>query len=251
MEIKDKDNKRTIISILATILFHVAFVLLLMFMGFKYPDPPPAERGVEMDIGSLLDAGNAMPGELGGSDESNPIHDVSDVDENTVNQNSEEAPISSKKVDNKQVNTKKVTDKPKVTEEKINPNALFQKGKVKASGSGEGTGSGDGKGDKDGGGGGTGSDMSGSGTSFSLAGRGKKSIGLPSSKTNEVGSIIVTIFVDQDGNVVRAVAGARGTTIDNKSMWRHCEYAARQSKFSSNPNAPEEQRGTITYKFRR
>jgi hypothetical protein len=126
---------------------------------------------------------------------------------------------------NNKPSTKETTQPTK--EETINPNALFQKGKVKNTGSGEGSGKGDGKGDGSNGGGGTGSDGTGSGHTFSLAGRGSKSLGLPPSKTDEVGSIVVTIWVNQQGEVVRAVSGARGTTIDNRSLWRHCETAAR------------------------
>jgi hypothetical protein len=54
MDIKEKDNKRTIISVVATVLFHSLLLLLLVVMGFKYPDPPPPETGVVMDLGVLL-----------------------------------------------------------------------------------------------------------------------------------------------------------------------------------------------------
>lgn len=136
-------------------------------------------------------------------------------------------------------------------EETYNPHAILQKGKVENTGSEEDIDKRDGKGDGNNGGRGTGSDGTGSGHTFSLAGRGSKSLGLPPSKTDEVGSIVVTIWVNQQGEVVRAVSGARGTTIDNRSLWRHCETAARNSKFSASPQAPEEQKGTIIYKFRR
>lgn len=251
MDIKEKDNKRTIISVVATVLFHSLLLLLLVVMGFKYPDPPPPETGVVMDLGSLEDVGNAMIGESGGSDASNPINEISEGSENYVAQNTDDVALSAKPTTkpNNKPSTKETTQPTK--EETINPNALFQKGKVKNTGSGEGSGKGDGKGDGSNGGGGTGSDGTGSGHTFSLAGRGSKSLGLPPSKTDEVGSIVVTIWVNQQGEVVRAVSGARGTTIDNRSLWRHCETAARNSKFSASPQAPEEQKGTITYKFRR
>lgn len=252
MELTDKNNKRRIISVVATILFHAILIFILFAVGLKYPDPPPPEQGVELDLGNLMDSGNAMIGEAGGSDASNPIHDISSSDENLANQDAEDVPLTAKKTENlKNKDKNKAVEKTKVVEETINPNALFTKGKVKNTGSGEGNGTGAGKGDGNNGGGGTGSDATGSGTSFSLAGRGSKSLGIPPSKTDEVGSVVVTIWVNQEGQVARAVAGARGTTIDNRSLWRHCESAASRSKFSPNPNAPEEQKGTITYKFRR
>jgi periplasmic protein TonB len=248
MELTDKNNKRKTISVIASLLLHAILILILFGVGLKYPDPPPKERGVEMDLGNLLDTGNALAGEAGGSDASNPIHDMSEGDENMVSQDVEDVPLVAKKTNKS--NKEAIKDVSK-SEETINPNALFKKGKVKNTGSGEGNGTGAGKGNGNNGGGGTGSDATGSGTSFSLAGRASKSLGIPPSKTDEVGSIVVTIWVNQEGQVARAVAGARGTTIDNRSLWRHCESAASRSKFSANPNAPEEQKGTITYKFRR
>ena len=107
MELIEKNNKRTFISVIVTILFHGAILLLLFAMGLKYPDPPPPEQGVEMDLGDLLGEGNALIGEVGGSDEINSIHDqVDDVDENYVGQDVEEAPISAKKSDKPKQNIK-------------------------------------------------------------------------------------------------------------------------------------------------
>ncbi|HHT04423.1 MAG TPA: hypothetical protein GX005_08925 [Bacteroidales bacterium] len=246
MELKDKDNKRTITSLIVTLLFHGVILLLLYFTGLKYLDPPPPEIGVEMNIGDLLGDGNALIGDAGGSDAQGSIHDVSSSEEDFYSQDAEDSPIVAKKTDAPKKNVAS-------PEETVNPNALFRKGKVKGQdGGGVGQGKGSGVDEGEGtGGGGTGYDLTGSGTSFSLIGRDSKSLSLPPSKTDEVGSIVVTIWVNPEGKVTRAVAGARGTTIDNRSLWRNCESAASRSIFSENPNAPFEQKGTITYKFRR
>ncbi|MDD4685056.1 MAG: hypothetical protein PHD45_07480 [Bacteroidales bacterium] len=246
MELKDKDNKRTITSLIVTLLFHGVILLLLYFTGLKYLDPPPPEMGVEMNIGDLLGDGNALIGDAGGSDAQGSVHDVSGSEEDFYSQDTEDSPIVAKKTDAPKKNVAS-------PEETVNPNALFRKGKVKGQdGGGVGQGKGSGVDEGEGtGGGGTGYDLTGSGTSFSLIGREPKSLSLPPSKTDEVGSIVVTIWVNPEGKVTRAVAGARGTTIDNRSMWRNCESAASRSNFSENPNAPFEQKGTITYKFRR
>ncbi|MFA7082061.1 MAG: hypothetical protein WC135_05550 [Bacteroidales bacterium] len=246
MELKEKNNKRTITSLIVTLLFHGVILLLLYSMGLKYQDPPPPELGVEMNLGDLLGDGNALIGDAGGSDAEGSIHDVSSSDEDFYSQDTEESPIVAKKAE---APKKNITTK----EETVNPNALFRKGKVKGEdGGGVGKGKGSGIDEGEGtGGGGTGYDTGGSGTTFSLLGRESKSLSLPPSKTDEVGSIVVTIWVNPEGKVTRAVAGARGTTIDNRSLWRNCESAASRSSFSENPNAPFEQKGTITYKFRR
>ncbi|PLW91953.1 MAG: hypothetical protein C0592_13235 [Marinilabiliales bacterium] len=57
------------------------------------------------------------------------------------------------------------------------------------------------------------------------------------------------IWVDKNGNVTRAEPGDIGTTTSNQSLWAKAKQAALQAKFSVDMNAPEIQRGTITYTF--
>ena len=57
------------------------------------------------------------------------------------------------------------------------------------------------------------------------------------------------ISVDQQGKVISAKAGARGTTVQDASLFREAEAAAKRSKFSSNSNGTDKQVGTITYLF--
>lgn len=267
---KSSDSRHNKAMIIVT-----SAVIIIVFIGFLFKVITPDKKTVkftevntlsnfetpgEMDLGELKDkGGNAMAGKSGGSDGGPiPTHQIAAGNGNIL---SKEVLVATTK------GGIASNDATSEEEEAINPNALYKKGKVNsgagtgtglAGGNGTGTGQGMGNGQGTGigsgngsGGGGTGSDYSGSGTSFSLLGRGSKNLGVPSSKTEEVGSIVVTIWVNPEGDVTRAVAGARGTTIGNKLLWKQCELAATKSKFSANSNAPEEQKGTITYKFRR
>ena len=83
-----------------------------------------------------------------------------------------------------------------------------------------------------------------------FVGRGAKSWGKISSSSEKVGNVVVEIKVDQDGNVLEAKAGQRGTTLWDSNLWRVCEEAVRKSKFTANPDAPKVQKGTVTYIFR-
>lgn len=74
-----------------------------------------------------------------------------------------------------------------------------------------------------------------------------KALAKPAYNSDEQGKIVVTITVDQNGTVTKAVAGARGTTISNQDMWKQAEKAALKSKFTAKSNAAIEQTGTITY----
>ncbi len=241
---KDTDRKRMLVSIGSTVAFHGLVLAMLLLMGLRYPDPPPAELGVEMAEESLSDIGlDTEHAAEGGEDVSNQ-RIVSDDSDETVTQDVEDVPLASRK-NERLVNknkTKQNNVKQKEQTQNIDPNALFQKGKVKkGSGSNQGIGNGSGQG--------AGGDGKGSGVSFSLRGRGSKALVKPTSSTPEVGTIVVEIYVNQEGTVVRAKGGVRGTTIFDNNMWRKCEQAAKKSKFAADPNAPEEQQGFITYKF--
>ena len=129
-----------------------------------------------------------------------------------------------------------------------------QSGNYKGTGSGSGTGSGTGSGS--GIGSGTGSGVgsgngsgTGSGSSFELTGRSARFFPKPAYNSPEQGIIVVEIKVDRNGKVTYASAGARGTTISEIGLRQQAEDAAKRTTFSANPDAAEEQRGTITYKF--
>jgi outer membrane biosynthesis protein TonB len=245
-----KERKRKTLAMFTTIAFHALAVVVLLLLGLSYPEPPPSEIGVEMDYGSLTDVGNAMAGEVGGSDAENVATIPQTDDNNYVTQNTESSPITAKPKKPQQTTPKPVPNTE--SEQTIDPNALYNKGNVKTgSGSGQGTGSGSGTGAGNNGGGGSGMDLAGSGTSFSLSGRNAKSLIRPATSTSEGGTIVIEIIVDREGNVLRAKAIAKGTTITNATLYHQCEIAAKSSKFSPKADAAEEQRGTITYIFTR
>jgi len=87
----------------------------------------------------------------------------------------------------------------------------------------------------------------GSGISFELGGRTARILPKPTFNSSEAGIIVVTVKVNAEGKVISASAGAKGTTIAEPNLRKLAENAARISLFSSDTNAPEDQRGTITY----
>ncbi len=234
----NEKNRRKLISAIITLFVSLIGTGILFVVALPYPDPPPPELGVEMNAEELSDIGNDFDNASeGGEDVSNNVASNYSK-ENIVNQDTEEAPISSKR--NETVTPKKENEKP--AEPAINQNALFSKGKIKK-------GNGGSQGVSKGSGTGAGGNGDGKGVSFNLGGRGAKELVPPSASNNTPGKIVVEIFVDKEGNVVRAKAGVKGTTISNSNLYRKCEQAARKCKFAADPNAPEEQRGTITYRF--
>ena len=234
-----------LIGLIVSIVAHGLLILCLLLMGLRYPDPPPPELGVEMDMGEFSDVGTDSEHAAEGGEDLSSESSYANDDNNGLTQQSEDVPLVSKKTPSPTKNKKKPKDnvKPQSEETKIDQNALFTKGRVKK-GSGGSTGVGEGSGKGSGGEGG------GSGISFSLAGRGSKSLPEPTATSSENGSIVVEIRVDQEGNVVFAKAVWKGTTLTDKNLWRLCEQAAKKSKFTAKPDALELQPGKITYIFR-
>ncbi|MBR1775153.1 MAG: hypothetical protein IJ759_06460 [Bacteroidales bacterium] len=244
MEINNEKNRK-LVSAGVTVLVHMLILILLLVIGLPYQDPPPPEIGVVMSADDLTEAEDGFAGTLGGGETTqDPSFSSNNDDEPSITQNTEPSPITAKPT------KKKPKTQPKETTPQVDENALFQKGKVNKGGSGKGSGGGDGYSNGSGSGAGeSGSGAGSNGVSFSLSGRGSKSLSTPKTNTTNTGNVVVEIKVDQQGNVIEAHAGARGTTLMNTNIWRTCEQAAKRSKFTAKEDAPEIQRGTITYKF--
>jgi len=89
----------------------------------------------------------------------------------------------------------------------------------------------------------------GNGISYSLGGRGSKYIDKPSASFKEQGTVKVDIWVDRQGNVVKASINRKGTIVVDENMYQIAINAAKNSTFAEDLNAAELQRGSITYNF--
>ena len=72
----------------------------------------------------------------------------------------------------------------------------------------------------------------------------------PSYPVQATGTVVVDIWVDNYGNVQKAVAGAEGTTVTNTELWNAARKAAMGAHFNMSADAPAMQKGTITYIFK-
>ena len=107
--------------------------------------------------------------------------------------------------------------------------------KVRGEGSGLGT-SGTGTGDK--------------GISFDLGGRSFRSLPSPRYDYQGEGKVVVDVTVDRQGKVIQATAGAKGSTTLDTYLLKVAKEAAMSATFDPKPDAPEVQKGTITYNFK-
>ena len=247
----NKEKKDRGIAIVGTIVVHALVVLVLFLMAFRTPLPLPGEEGVEVDLGMMDQGmGNIQPEKPAIPMAAQPQQQQNKSKEDIVTQNDEEAPAIEKPKNTKPKQETKPVEEPKPT---VNQKALFKGSNNPQAGGSEGiTGQ---PGDQgkpnglagikkyDGNGG------KGNGTGYDLGGRGAKSLHRPDDDFSEEGKIVVDIWVNRNGQVVRAEVATKGTDIINNSMRQKAIQAAKRSTFASDPDAPEEQHGTITYTF--
>ena len=245
----NQEKKDKGIAIAGTIVAHALAVLVLFLMAFRTPLPLPGEEGVEVDLGMMNQGmGNIQPETPAIPQAALPQQQLNN-NEDIVSQNDEEAPAIEKPKVTKPKETKPVEE----TKPKSDPRGSFKWNENSQAGGSEGvTGQPGDQGDPNGlagikqyGGHGGG----GNGPGYDLGGRGAKSLHRPNNDFTEEGIVVVEIWVNPAGKVTRAEIKQKGTTIINSEMRQKAIQAALRSTFAADPNAPDEQRGTITYTF--
>lgn len=243
-------NNPKLISAICTAVVMAIIVALLLAFGYNPPDPPIPEEGVEVNLGdSDLGFGHSPDPASTASSYAPPA-----AQERVATQHTEPAPAINA-ANNTGVVNPNATEQPKVEnkEPEINRAALFTGRRNQNSGTGsqgQSTGTGD-QGKPDGnpnssnysGNGGTGG-------SYSLAGRSAVSLPKPQYNSNQQGTVVVRIWVDQQGRVTRAEYEPKGSNTSNGDLVSKAISAARKARFNADRNAQEEQRGTITYIFK-
>ncbi|MBP3763642.1 MAG: hypothetical protein J6I49_07185 [Bacteroidales bacterium] len=237
---------------IGTALIMGAIVLVLLAFGYNPPDPPIPEEGVEVNVGdSDFGLGNSPEPSSEASSYTPPA-----AQQQVATQRTESTvPMPSSPNPGNVTNpSAQPQTQPENKEPEINRNALFP-GKRNTQGGGsqgvtEGSGNQgkpDGNPNSDnytGSGGGNGVD-------FQLQGRNAVALPRPPTyKGNEQGKVVIKVWVNQQGQVVRAEAGQKGTTLARDQYVRQALEYAKKARFSASTSAPEEQIGYITYIFK-
>lgn len=275
---QEKKNKRK--GLITSLTIHALLLLAFAFLGMTYVFPPPEE-------GMMINFGNTETG-LGTveSDPAPPSETVEEVveevvqpqsvaetsepqvEEEVVTQETEESIALRKQKEaqeraeaekRKLEEQKRIAEEQKRAEEErirqeqiAKSKALFEKAQAgKGTGGGEGnTTPGGNQGSLDGTPGAPhGLGGSGNGMSFSLGGRSMVSAPKITDNSQKEGKVVVEIIVDKYGKVVKATPGARGSTTTDRHLEKLATEAAYNTKFNSNPDAPIQQKGTMTFVF--
>ncbi len=264
-----------------TLGFHVVLVALLFLVKCPGTGGGGGNEGLgnsgymSMDVAGL---GNSVDGWGPTEDAAKPevTTDKSPVVEETTSV-TDDSPTSEAPVVSNKNNTKPSTTKPNTTTPKPTPTPTPQQpskglsnalgnlgGNGNTSGTGNqgsengsidgkgvlGGGGSQGTGGGQGGGDGTGTGAGkGGGYSISLKGRTLVENSIKKEAAPAVGSVTVNVWVDKNGKVTRATINKVNATDQAAKLSEMALRAAKNAKFSANPNAETEQKGTITINF--
>lgn len=257
-------NKNKLIAAAVTLFVTALTVVILILVKHFPPDPPIAERGVEVALGNT-DFGlgdNPMPAPAQNTTAAlQPTPAASN--DNVATQSIEETVAMPKKTDKTKPTEKPTTtptetkqpEKPK--EPEINKNALFPGNRNSSSNTGSNSNAGSsgntyGSGNMGKPNGNPNSNNytgnGGSGDSYYLAGRSVVNKSRPSENRSIEGWIEVVIMVNRDGKVVEANVDKQSSSAVN-SLRAEAVAAAKRTTFKPDPDAPEVQKGRIRYNY--
>ena len=259
----EQKNKRK--GLIATILYHVALILIFLFAGLTYQDPPP-EDGIAINFGYEDDgSGNttqSAPQQPQPQQEEVQQETAEQIDEDVATQEVEEAPnVTNEKTEPKK---EKPEDEPK-KEPEPQPdsrlqNALDKTKNQKGQGEGEGeTEGGNDQGDPNGdrnspnrnGNGGIGNSGD-----YRLGNRKALSRPKPIYDCPAEGRVVVKVYVNRTGKVVNAIAGEKiadgpSSTTSSSCLYERARSAAMRTTWQGDPSAPDMQIGYIIYNFKK
>jgi len=277
--LKDKDKRKGLIG---TILFHALLFLAFIFLGLTYIEPPE-EEGIVVNFGdSQTGLGEEEP-----APSNNPVEEQEQVtpsnSQSSSTQKSKEEALTQEEIATLSVEAKRkkeekerkaVEEKNRLEEQrriaeenkrkeeearrkKAESDKLFSGsfGKNNGNSNSQGVNGVPGnQGDPNGtpgadnyGPGGPGGDGK---IGFSLSGRKMVQKPIINETSQDQGKVVVKIIVDKYGKVTKATAGEKGTTATSSYLKKISEEAALKTKFDANPNAAEEQVGTMTFTFK-
>ncbi|MBI2281489.1 MAG: hypothetical protein HYU68_12505 [Bacteroidetes bacterium] len=249
--IKDKNNRAGLIG---TILFHVLLLILFLFVGMTYPDPPPPEEGITINFGNSEDGMGDNPTEQLSESESvsNEVSTSTQTSSSSAEQHVQTQNTTETVNINASNNTSQSTNTTQNSTSQNLSEALNAFNNSNSSSSNEGeTGNPGNQGSLDGDpnssnytGGGIGD-----GVTYSLSGRSLLSMPKINDNSQEQGKVVVDIVVDKFGKVIKATPGGRGSTTTSPILYKKAVDAALKTKFNAKPELVADQKGQMTFVF--
>lgn len=264
---RDKDKRKALII---SLVLYLGLAILFLFIGLKYPDPPLEESGIEIsmadfgydDTGSGEYEPSMSQATTEESSESTPelIEETTEeiIQEEVVTQEDseisvpEDNPINNNETTelNEQVEEQVVEEpepEPEINEDLKNVlGAWNETQNTESEGSQPGTSGNEGieSGNVEGKG-----TFGGNGSSFELGGRSMISGPQMGEKPTEEGRVVLNIWVDRQGNILRTSQNLKESTTTSQYLFNLAQKAAKKAKFNPLPSAAPEQKGKMTFVF--
>ena len=250
-EIQERRSRTTGVAL--TVVLHIGMAACLFLTGFTYLDPPPPEKEMiliefdEPEIEKPRQIWNGTRPQAVNPDPTQPINLVQQSEAQLEGTKSNEAPESVVDdfgdVDIKDPEPKKEIDRRalfraadnKTQKDTLAPQTAREPSDALKAGHAQGnTKTGETAGEPN----------------AKLAGRSiNGTLPRPSYNLQASGKVVVQIWVDNYGQVQKAVAGVEGTTVTDQTLWQAARKAALGAHFNMSADAPALQEGTITYIF--
>lgn len=255
------ENKNKKNGLIATIIYHVALVVLFLFAGLTYLDPPP-EEGIAINFGYEDDgSGNTTQSAPQQQQQAQqPEETAEEIEEDVVTQESVDAPnVTNEKVEKPaQEPVEKPKEEPKPKPDPRLQGALDKTKNQEGQGSGEGetTGGGD-QSDPNGDRNSpnrTGNGGIGNSGDYRLGGRQALERPKPTYDCADEGRVVVKVYVNRSGKVVNAIPGEKiangpASTTSSTCLYDRARSAAMRTTWQGDSNAPDMQVGYIIYNF--
>lgn len=240
--LRHEDHKK---ALMATLVFIMLMILFFLLSSLEYPDPPPQEKIVEVEIefGSEFDGG----GQIAEKTEIIPDPTPESAMEQDVQEESPVVVTTAKGDSKTSENTKPTkpnTDPKPDPKPKVDDALAFPGGGTSGSGGGSDKGFGAGGGV----GGGAGNEP-GAGTTNTS--RQLKSKGSIPGNSQEEGSIALDLYVNEYGKVVRTKRNESKSTSGSAYLTDLAKKNALTYKYESIPGAPVQFVGTVVFNFRK
>lgn len=249
-----QEKKSRVTGIALTVSIHAAILICCFLMGFTYLDPPPPEQEhilIEFDEPEIQRPRQTWDGTRPRAVEPDPTKDINLVqrseapNEGTKSNEAPEATVDDfGDVEVPEPERKKEIDRRalfsaadnKTQKDTLAPQTARDVSDALKAGHASGnTRTGETSGEPN----------------AKLAGRSVNgTLPRPSYAVQASGRVVVDIWVDNYGNVQKAVAGAEGTTVTDNTLWQAARKAALGAHFNMSADAPALQKGTITYIFK-
>ncbi len=249
----DNEHNSNIIGVVLTLVAHLCLLGILSFSGLTYIYPPPPESTFLLDFQEDEEVPPMIQERHGRQPQAEEVEKEKPVE---LVQKSE-SPVVSKKPN---LTPEAIPDdhgdvevpSPEPKKEEINKNALFP-GMAKKDTTLTAPHAATEASDKFKAGQATGNTTTGKTDGKPNARlKGRNTVGQiprPAYNVQESGTVVVSIWVDNYGNVTKAIPGADGTTVTDKTLWSAARNAAMDTHFNQSADAPAMQEGTITYIF--